>query len=308
MLILLDLNQFFVKISSEKISYNLFLITENLVKLDVYWKNVFLKTTESTTFVYSDCLDPHSPKYGPTLPKLSPANKFLLYKIKTLFAIFSKDYGFYEKGADPKSALLAQLWPPFPPEDGHNQRRSSSVEKPQPLGYQNMSKWRLYLLSPFWEKYDYFLHYLGFFWPETRRGHQSKGRNHPHDSWSTSCKKNLVTTLFRFAAIGRKGFSSLATFLGTTPTFLKKLGWISRLNLMLDQIKFQIPKGKTKKLVFPFLTALFYFEINLIRCFSFFLIAGKFLPSRPFFSKQNNWLIQIKLRSKEIFLPYTHKI
>ena len=102
--------------------------------------------------------------------------------------------------------------------------------------------------------------------------------------------------------------SSLATFLGTTPTFLKKLGWISRLNLMLDQIKFQIPKGKTKKLVFPFLTALFYFEINLIRCFSSFLIVGKFLPSRPFFSKQNNWLIQIKLRSKEIFLPYTHKI
>ena len=76
--------------------------------------------------------------------------------------------------------------------------------------------------------------------------------------------------MFRFAAIGRKGFSSLATFLGTKPTFLKKMGWMSRLNLMLDQIKFQIPKGKTKKLVFPFLTALFYIEINLIRCFSFF--------------------------------------
>ena len=53
---------------------------------------------------------------------------------------------------------------------------------------------------------------------------------HPHDSWSSSCKKNLIPTFSSFATTDHKGhfrkwypgFLSLAAFLGTTPTFLKK--------------------------------------------------------------------------------------
>ena len=32
-----------------------------------------------------------------------------------------------------------------------------------------------YLISPFQEKYDYFLQYLGYFYQETGRGHKSRG-------------------------------------------------------------------------------------------------------------------------------------
>ena len=54
---------------------------------------------------------------------------------------------------------------------------SSDAEKLQSLGYPNMSKSRLCLFSSFQEKYEYFLHYLGYFWQETGRGHKSKGQN-----------------------------------------------------------------------------------------------------------------------------------
>ena len=53
---------------------------------------------------------------------------------------------------------------PFPPEDGLNRKRQAVVgKKPQALGSPNMSKSRLYLLSPFQEKHDYFLQYLGYY-------------------------------------------------------------------------------------------------------------------------------------------------
>ena len=41
------------------------------------------------------------------------------------------------------------------------EKNSISTEKRQP--YPNMPKSRLYLFSPFREKYDYFLQYLGYF-------------------------------------------------------------------------------------------------------------------------------------------------
>ena len=50
---------------------------------------------------------------------------------------------------------------------------------------------------------------------------------HLHKDWSTSCKKKLVSTLFSFAATDCKEFLSLAAFLGTTPTFLKKISQIT---------------------------------------------------------------------------------
>ena len=51
---------------------------------------------------------------------------------------------------------------------------SSSAGNLQPLSYPNMLKWSLYLLSTFWEKYDYFFQYLGYIYHETGRGHKSK--------------------------------------------------------------------------------------------------------------------------------------
>ena len=53
-------------------------------------------------------------------------------------------------------------------------KKNSSAEKLQPLSYPNMSKWSLYLISLFREKYDYFLQYLGYFYQKTGRGHTSK--------------------------------------------------------------------------------------------------------------------------------------
>ena len=57
--------------------------------------------------------------------------------------------------------LLVQLWPPFPPEGDQNRKKKKKnwFEKLQPLGYLKMSKSRLYHLSSFREKYDYFLYY-----------------------------------------------------------------------------------------------------------------------------------------------------
>ena len=53
----------------------------------------------------------------------------------------------------------------------------SSQEKFQPLRYRDMSKSRLYLISTFRKKYDYFLHYLVFFGQETEQGQKSKRQN-----------------------------------------------------------------------------------------------------------------------------------
>ena len=58
-----------------------------------------------------------------------------------------------------------------------SKKRSNRARKLQPLSYWNMSKSRLYLLSPFLEKYDYFLHYLGYFSQERERGHRSEEQN-----------------------------------------------------------------------------------------------------------------------------------
>ena len=115
-----------------------------------------------------------------------------------------------------------------------SKKRGNRARKRQPLGYRNMSKSRLYLLSPFLEKYDYFLHYLGYFSQERERGHRSEDQNQnvtypisPTRFLVNFLWKKFVPILSSFVAIGHKRFSSLAAFLGTTPTFLKKMGQIS---------------------------------------------------------------------------------
>ena len=124
-----------------------------------------------------------------------------------LFENFLKDLGFYGNEMDRKLALL--------------------VEKRQPLGYPNMSKSRLYLLSCFREKYDYFLQYLDYFCPN-RAGSQVKGLESKFDKTyfihaipgQLPVKKILVSTFSSFAVIDRKAwifkfdsFSSYHTYI-----------------------------------------------------------------------------------------------
>ena len=69
----------------------------------------------------------------------------------------------------PKFSIFGPTFPPhhpplFTPEDSRGKKKISiSVEKLQPLGYPNMAKSRLYLLSSFQAKYNHFLEYLGYF-------------------------------------------------------------------------------------------------------------------------------------------------
>ena len=78
-----------------------------------------------------------------------------------------------------------------------------------------------------------------------------------------------------FTAIDRKGhfrnvsleFSTLAAFLGTTPTFLKKKIRYAEVEFNAQSIgnNFRSQKLKTKKLLCSFLIRVFYFETNLIK-------------------------------------------
>ena len=83
------------------------------------------------------------------------ANKNTVWK-------FLKNSSIYGKRKDAKLALWVQLWPLFSSLRWSKSKKISSIaEKRQSLSYPNMSKWSLYLLSPFREECDYFLQYLG---------------------------------------------------------------------------------------------------------------------------------------------------
>ena len=64
---------------------------------------------------------------------------------------------------------------PFPREDDWTEKYKQWWKNLQPLGNSNVSKPKLYLLSHFQEKHDYFLQYLGYFCQETEQGHKSNG-------------------------------------------------------------------------------------------------------------------------------------
>ena len=60
---------------------------------------------------------------------------------------------------------------------------SSSAEKLQPLSYPNMSKWSLYLLSTFREKYDYFFVIFRIILPANTAGSQIRGVESKFDKY-----------------------------------------------------------------------------------------------------------------------------
>ena len=91
---------------------------------------------------------------------------------------------------------------------------SNSADKLQPLSYPNMSKWNLYLLSPFWEKCNYFLQYLKYFYQEKGRCHKSKGLNENLTNTFSSTRfldnflqKKFGSNIFQFC-----GYRSERTF------------------------------------------------------------------------------------------------
>ena len=99
---------------------------------------------------------------GPLLPKVLSNFAEILTRVSTL-ADKNIVWRFFEgfellwKRTDPQCALLVQHWSPvFPWRWPKSKKIITSSKKLQPLGYPNMSKPRLYLLSPFREKYDYF--------------------------------------------------------------------------------------------------------------------------------------------------------
>ena len=127
----------------------------------------------------------------------------------------------------------------FPPEDGQNKKneqqwgKTSATELSKyvkmkslsPLPYQR----KILLLSAIFQRH--FTRKKGWVTSQRGRINISKIIFHPHDSRSTSCKKNLVQIFSSFAAIDHnKHFRkiltqilNLAGFLGTIPAFFKNL-------------------------------------------------------------------------------------
>ena len=81
---------------------------------------------------------------------------------------------------------------------------------------------------------------------------------HPHDSWSTSCKKLLFQIFSSFAATYHKGhFRKILTQIfkfGTIPISFKNLNYSTRCRIQcwIDWHQFQIPKMKNQKACMPF--------------------------------------------------------
>ena len=92
--------------------------------------------------------------FGPLLPQIWSSIAEILTRGNTLGnknIVWKnlKDSNFHQKETDPKFAFLVQLWLPiFPWRWPKSKKIISGEEKRQPLGYPNMSKSSLYLLSP----------------------------------------------------------------------------------------------------------------------------------------------------------------
>ena len=145
-----------------------------------------------------------------------------------------------------------------------------------------MSKSRFYLLYPFRKKCEYFLQYLGYFCQETGRSHYSKCCNQNLTNPISSTRflvnflsKNFGVNIFQFCGYRwqrtfQKDFNAdfqvWLLFLVPRLYFWKK--WVrfpdSEFNAESICTNLKSQKWKNKKLVCPFLIALFHHETNLI--------------------------------------------
>ena len=135
-----------------------------------------------------------------------------------------KDLYFHRKWTDPKFALLVQLWLPVSPWWWPKSKKvRSGAGILQTLGYPNMPKLRLYLPSLFGGKYDYFMHYLDYFWKEAGRGDKSESQNQTL-TYPFSPTQSLVFFLWHNFASNTFQFRCYLS----QRTFQKDLTWIFR--------------------------------------------------------------------------------
>ena len=117
-------------------------------------------------------------QYGPILPKSSP--EVVLWQTKTLLENFLKD----SKGRTQSSHFCSNFDPSFPPKNDQNWKKiSSSAETFQPLSHPNVSKWSLYLISPFREKLRLLFAIFGINLPGNRAGSQARGVESKFDKY-----------------------------------------------------------------------------------------------------------------------------
>ena len=178
----------------------------------------------------------NSPKYYQILLKFSP--EVVFKETQTVFEKFWKNSNFYRNERYPKFTRLVQLSLPFSPWRWPKSkklnicRRKFSHRALQILQNQSPISSQL-----FRKNMISFCSILIIFYQKERRGHKLKAQNQNLTYTVLSTRfliiflsKNFVPSTFQFAAIGAKGrffkfyhkFSSLAAFLGTTPTFLVK--------------------------------------------------------------------------------------
>ena len=135
----------------------------------------------------------------------------------------------------PFFSIFVQLWMHFSPWRRPKLKKTTFKDKTTPLGYPNIAISRPYLVLIFQEKYNYFLSYFGHFlvkkgtWSHVKEtkskidiayftnmipGIESMQSVWPHHSQVLSFVESK-NVFFKFQTT----FSSLAAFLGTTPTF-----------------------------------------------------------------------------------------
>ena len=143
-------------------------------------------------------------------------------KWKNVYEESLKDSNLYRKGMEPLFTLLVQLWYPFPLEDGRNWKKCAVVKN-------NFSHWAIQICqnqdsisSPlsgknmitFWTIWAILGKKQGGVTRQSVRIKIGHILFYPHDSWSTSYKKNLVPSFSSFTIIHHKGhFRNILTWI-----------------------------------------------------------------------------------------------
>ena len=163
--------------------------------------------------------DPFWEVFGPLLPQIQSNTVEILTKGSALASkkfdkFFFEVFEFYRKKDAPKLTIFGptlnlrfNLKPAFQPK---SKKIIVSAGKRQPLDYPNMSKSRLHLLSPFREKYVYFLQDLDYFCQETV-GSQVKGLESNFDKIyfihtipvNLLLNREILTRIFKFGCFSQ---------------------------------------------------------------------------------------------------------
>ena len=171
-----------------------------------------------------------------------------------------------------------------------------------------MSKSRLYMLSPFREKYDFSLHYLCYFWQETGWGVKSNDQDQnltypiSPTRFGQLPLKNFGSSTFQFCGnrlertfqkLFNMNFQVWLLLLVRCLHFWKKINF-AEFNAKSIGINFKSQNLKTRRLVCSFLIALLHFETYLIKVFPFFraILDSWEISSKLVWSRKISWFRQ----------------